>query len=152
MIVYRISSSKYANDLTGEGARLYGGRWNHKLTPCLYAAATRALAILEYSVNVNIDDIPRALSIVSIEIPDDNIPILKQAQLPGDWRQAPASSSTKDFGTALLQQTQYLTIQIPSAVVPEEYNYLINPLHPEIRTVHIIEIKDCVYDVRIKTR
>ena len=88
---------------------------------------------------------------VSIETPDNNTLTLKQAQLPGDWRQAPAPSSTKDFGTALLQPTQYLTIQIPSAVVSEEYNYLINPLHPEIRNVRIIEIKDCVYDVWIKT-
>jgi RES domain-containing protein len=151
MIVYRISSRKYANDLTGEGARLHGGRWNHKLTPCLYAAATRALAILEYSVNVNIDDIPRALSIVSFEIPDDNMLILEQSQLPGDWRQAPAPSSTKDFGTALLKQNQYLAIQIPSVIIPEEYNYLINPLHPEIKNVRIINMKDCAYDVRIKT-
>ena len=151
MIVYRISSRKYATDLTGEGARLHGGRWNHKLTPCLYAAATRALAILEYSVNVNIDDIPRALSIVSIEIPDDNILALEQAQLPGDWRQAPAPSSAKDFATEILKQNQYLTIQIPSAAVPEEFNYLINPLHSLMRTVRIIEIKDCVYDLRIKT-
>src|SRR5438067_8358427 len=110
MIVYRISSRKYAEDLTGEGARLYGGRWNHKLTPCLYTAATRALAILEYSVNVNIDDIPRALSIACIEIPDTATLLLEQAQLPGDWRQAPTPSSTKEFGTTLLKQNQYLTI------------------------------------------
>ena len=152
MIVYRVSSSKYADDLTGEGARLHGGRWNHKLTPCLYTAATRALAILEYSVNVNIDDIPRALSIASIEIPDTGILIPEQSQLPGDWQQAPAPSSTKDLGTALLKQNQYLTIRIPSVVIPEEYNYLINPLHPEMRKVHIVEIKDCVYDLRIKIK
>jgi RES domain-containing protein len=152
MIVYRISSRKYADDLTGEGARLHGGRWNHKLTPCLYTAATRALAILEYSVNVNIDDIPRALSITSIEIPDTPMLILKQAQLPGDWQHAPAPSSTKDFGTALLKQNQYLAIQMPSIVIPEEYNYLINPLHLEMRNVRIVEVKDCVYDLRIKAR
>src|SRR5690349_20046012 len=114
MIVYRIGSSKYADDLTGEGARLHGGRWNHKLPPCLYTAATRALAVLEYSVNVNIDDIPRALSIASIEIPDSSILMLEQAQLPSDWQQAPAPSSTKDFGTVLLKQNQYLIIRIPS--------------------------------------
>src|SRR5947209_3035841 len=123
MIVYRVSSSKYADDLTGEGARLHGGRWNHKLTPCLYTAATRALAILEYSVNVNIDDIPRALSIAGIEMLDTGMLLLEQAQLPGDWQQAPAPSSTKDFGTTLLNQNQYLAIQIPSVVIPEEYNY-----------------------------
>ncbi len=151
MIVYRISSRKYADDLTGEGARLHGGRWNHKLTPCLYTAATRALAILEYSVNVNIDDIPRALSIASIEIPDTGILKLDQAQLPGDWQHAPAPSSTKDFVTALLNQNQYLTIRTSSVVIPEEHNYLVNPLHPGMRKVRIVEIKDCVYDLRIKT-
>ena len=152
MIVYRISSRKYADDLTGEGARLHGGRWNHKLTPCLYTAATRALAVLEYSVNVNIDDIPRALCITSIEIPDTSILLLEQAHLPGDWRYAPAPPTAKDFGTTLLKQNQYLAIQIPSVVIPEEFNYLINPLHPEMRRVHIVEVKDCVYDLRIKTK
>ena len=152
MVVYRISSRKYAEDLTGEGARLHGGRWNHKLTPCLYTAATRALAILEYSVNVNIDDIPRALSIACIEIPGTAILLLEQARLPGDWQQAPAPSSTKDLGTALIKQNQYLAIQIPSVVIPEEYNYLINPLHAEMSKVRIVEVKDCVYDLRIKIK
>lgn len=150
MIVYRISSSKYASDLRGKGARLHGGRWNHKLTPCIYTAASRALAILEYSENVNIDEIPRALSMVSIEIPDTSILTLGQPQLPGDWRQAPAPSSAKDFGTALSKQNQYVVMRIPSAVVPEEYNYLINPLHPEMNKVRIMEVKDCLYDLRIK--
>ena len=73
MIVYRIGSTKYANDLTGEGARLNGGRWNHKLTPCVYTSESRSLAILEYTVNVNVYDIPRALSMASIEIPETSI-------------------------------------------------------------------------------
>ena len=62
MKVYRLSKTKFAEDLTGEGARLNGGRWNHILTACLYTAESRALAVLEYTVNVNIDDIPRALA------------------------------------------------------------------------------------------
>lgn len=73
MIVYRIGRTKYAEDLTGEGARLNGGRWNHRLTACLYTSESRALAVLEYTVNVNIDDIPRALSISTVEIPEKNI-------------------------------------------------------------------------------
>ncbi|MGI8637275.1 MAG: RES family NAD+ phosphorylase, partial [Segetibacter sp.] len=73
MIVYRIGRLKYSKDLSGEGAKLNGGRWNHKLTPCLYTSASRSLAILEYTVNVNIDDIPRALSMTTLEIPDKKI-------------------------------------------------------------------------------
>ena len=76
----------------------------------------------------------------------------EQAQLPGDWQQTPAPPSTKDFGTALLKANQYLTIRIPSVVIPEEYNYLINPLHPGMRKVRVVEIKDCVYDLRIKIK
>src|SRR6516164_9317441 len=102
MIVYRIGRTRYANDLTGEGARLNGGRWNHKLTPCVYTSESRALALLEYTVNVNIDDIPRALSFTVIEIPGDSILQLPIADLPGNWAAAPSPASAKDFGTALL--------------------------------------------------
>src|ERR1700733_6050396 len=107
MIVYRIGRTKHANDLTGEGARLNGGRWNQRLTPCLYTSESRALAVLEYTVNVNIDDIPRALSITTLKIPDHPILDLKISDLPGDWSAAPAPGSTKIFGTALLQKKEY---------------------------------------------
>ncbi len=150
MLVYRIGRTRYAKDLSGEGARLFGGRWNHKLIPCIYAAESRALALLEYTVNINIDDIPRALSVIALQIPDDSILALNPADLPGDWRNAPAPSSTKDYGTALLRRTAAGIIKIPSAVIPQEFNYLINPLHPDISRCKIESTEDFVYDVRIK--
>ena len=150
MIVYRIARTSFAADLTGEGARLYGGRWNHKNTPCLYTSGSRALAVLEYTVNVNIADIPRALSIAAFELPDTSIISFSVRDLPGDWRQSPAPSSTKDFGTALLKHAQALAIKIPSVIIPEEWNYLINPLHPAIQDVAITGISDYPYDIRIK--
>ena len=151
MIVYRIGRRKYAKDLNGEGARLYGGRWNHILTPCLYTSQSKALALLEYTVNVNIDDIPRALSFSTIEIPDDNILGLKTAQLPGDWKEVPAPTSTKDFGTNLLKRADNLVIKIPSTIIPGEFNYLLNPLHPDRRNFKIKLVEDFIYDLRIKT-
>jgi len=150
MIVYRIGKTKYADDLKGEGARLNGGRWNHKLTPCLYASESRALALLEYTVNVNIDDIPRALSFTTFEIPDKSIEILKEEDLPGNWKQTPAPTSTKDFGTNLLKAAKNLVFKIPSAIIPNEHNYLLNPAHPDNKNYKILEIKDFVYDVRTK--
>ena len=150
MIVYRVGKTRYAGDLTGEGARLNGGRWNHKLTPCIYTSESKALAVLEYTVNVNIDDIPRALSFTHFEIPDTEILVLSEADLPGNWKQVPAPSSTKDFGTRLLKAAKKLVIKIPSAVIPGEYNYLINPAHPHIKHCKIKAVKDFVYDVRIK--
>lgn len=151
MIVYRVGTSRYANDLTGEGARLYGARWNHRGIACLYTSESRALAVLEYTVNVNIINIPRALSITTLEIPGNRIELFTEAQLPGNWKEAPAPASTKDFGTRLLQAAASPAIKIPSTVIPDEFNYLLNPLHPDSRYFNILDVRDFVYDVRIKT-
>lgn len=150
MIVYRIGRTKYARDLTGEGARLHGGRWNHKLTPCLYTSESRSLAVLEYTVNINIDDIPRALSITTLEINIKKILELLIAELPGNWREVPAPASAKDFVTKLLKELKFSVLKIPSAVIPDENNYLLNPLHAESPKFAIVDIQDFVYDVRIK--
>ncbi len=151
MIVYRVGKTKYASYLTGEGARLFGGRWNNKMVSCVYTSESRALALLEYTVNINMDDIPRALSITIIEIPDHTIKILKEADLPGDWKHSPAPSSTKEFGSDLLLAAAGPVIRVPSIVIPDEFNYLLNPLHIESKKFKIIDISDFVYDVRIKT-
>ncbi|MFT4152276.1 RES family NAD+ phosphorylase [Parafilimonas sp.] len=150
MLVYRISRAKFANDLTGEGARLFGGRWNNKLTPCIYTSESRALALLEYTVNINIDDVPRALSIITLEIPGKNMLIVKEEELPGDWKSIPAPSSTKKFGTKLLSAAKAPVIKIPSTVIHEEFNYLLNPRHADSGDFKVVEIKDFVYDMRIK--
>lgn len=152
MIVYRLVITRFAGDLSGEGPRLFGGRWNHKDTSCIYAAENRSLAILEYSVNTSEDDIPRALSMVSIDIPENGILEIPIHQLPGDWHNTPVPPSTKTFGTKLLEQLRSPVIKIPSAVIPEEYNYILNPKHPDAALFKIVEIRDFVYDIRIKLK
>ncbi len=148
MLVYRIGKTKHANDLSGEGSKLFGGRWNHKSFPCIYTSESRALALLEYTVNINIDEIPRALSITTFEISSTGIKLTREDQLPGDWKHVPAPSSTKDFGTLLLKTNGIL--KFPSSVIIEEYNFILNPLHPESKHFKIVDIRDFVYDVRIK--
>jgi RES domain-containing protein len=150
MLVYRIGRTKHANDLSGEGAKINGGRWNHKSVPCLYTSESRALSLLEYTVNVNIEEIPRALSITTIEIPDTEIFIVKEDFLPGNWKQSPVPSSTQEFGTHLLKTVEKSIIKIPSSVIIEEYNYLLNPLYTNSKSFKIVSIKDLIYDVRIK--
>jgi RES domain-containing protein len=152
MIVYRLGLSKFINQLTGEGAKTYGARWNHIATPCLYTAESRSLALLEYSVNTLLDDIPRALSILALEIPDNFMRILQQSELPGDWQNEPIPSSTQNLGTVLLKANEYLSVKIPSAIIPQEFCYLINPLHPAMKQVRIVGLEDCVYDLRIKNK
>ena len=150
MLVYRLAKAKFAKDLKGEGARLYGGRWNHPGVPCIYTSASRALALLEYTVNININDIPRALSMVTINIPDDDIKIITKARLPGNWMDKPVPEETKNFGSALFKASGQLVIQIPSVVIPDEFNYLLNPLHKRAKEFKVVEVEDFVYDVRIK--
>lgn len=149
MIVYRVGRTKHARDLSGDGAKINGGRWNRKDVPCVYTSESRALSLLEYTVNVNIEEIPRALSIASIEIRDSDILVLQTSALPGDWKEVPAPSSTKDFGSRLLRIADKPVIKIPSSILEQEYNYILNPLLiPNL--FKIIEIKDLVYDIRIK--
>ena len=150
MKVYRIGRTKYARDITGEGARLFGGRWNQKSIPCIYASESRALALLEYTVNVNIEDIPRALSVTTFEIPNKGIKIIQIDHLPGDWRASPAPTSSKDFGTKHLTSLSHSIFKIPSSIITEEYNFFLNPLHAAHKDFKIVDVKDFVYDIRIK--
>lgn len=149
MFVYRISRTKFASDLSGEGARLYGGRWNPKGIPCLYTASSISLAVLEFSVHVNMDELPRALSVATIRIPDQ-FHDLAIKDLPGDWNRWPSPASTRDLGGKLLTAQKELVIRVPSTVIPSEYNFLINPLHPQFRLVKLVSVEDFVFDVRIK--
>jgi RES domain-containing protein len=150
MVVYRLGKTKYAADLIGEGSRKMGGRWNEPGFACLYTSASRALAILEYTVNTNIHDIPRALSMICIDLGNMDILELTEAELPGDWKKFPAPASTKRFGSSLLKAAKKAIIKIPSVVVPEEYNYLLNPVHIDHKKFKILEVKDFIYDLRIK--
>ncbi len=102
MIIFRVSKTQYTENLYGEGVRRFGGQWYNKNVPCLYTSESRALAIWEYSINVGLYDIPRALRIMSIEIQDDAVFKIPCSKLPADWQEFPAPGSLKDFGTEFL--------------------------------------------------
>ena len=150
MLLYRIGATKYANDITGEGARLNGGRWNHVGIPCIYAGGSRAIVLLEYSAHVSIHNIKRALSFTTISVTDNSITELKTADLPDNWQTFPHPKETRDLGSKLLIKKTSLVIKIPSVIIPEEYIYLINPNHVRIAEVVVKEIKDYSYDLRLK--
>lgn len=148
MKVYRISKTEYANDLNGTGAKLFGGRWNQVNTPCIYTSESRSLAVLEYSVNINIDFIPDSLSICIFEIDEHQIKTIQSQELPTDWRETPAPFSTKNLGTELLQNDAPI-IKVPSIIIPDEHNYIFNPSLPK-KSFQLIEIKRFDFDLRIK--
>ncbi|PWH85150.1 RES family NAD+ phosphorylase [Brumimicrobium oceani] len=148
MKVYRISKTEYAKDLGGTGAKLYGGRWNHIDTPCIYTSESRALAVLEYSVNINIEYIPKDLSLCVFEIDDKYLHEITPNEIPTNWNATPSPYSTKTMGTELFKNNIGI-IKAPSIVIPEEYNFILNPSLIE-KAFQLIEIKNFNYDLRIK--
>lgn len=132
MRLYRLARAPYADDLTGAGARLHGGRWNHKGTPVLYTAGTRSLAILEFLVHLPLGLTPPDLRLVELEIRDDaGIRDLDPGVLPEDWRTVPPPSALADLGSDWLRGRETAMLRVPSAVVDEERNILVNPDHPD---------------------
>ena len=150
MVVFRLGKTQHSQDLSGLGAKLFGGRWNSIGTACLYTSQSRSLSLLEYSVNVSISNIPPALSLTVIQIPDNYITEIDLKDLPENWRDSPTPSATKIFGTNLLNLGNSLVLKIPSAIIPQEFNFLLNPAHADSKNFKILSVEDFVYDFRLK--
>lgn len=151
MIAYRISKIQFARDLTGEGARLAGGRWNPVGIPVLYASESRALAALEYYVHIPAPRIlPRRLTIVSYEVTESvTAETISIADLPVDWRAHPAPSALQDLGREWVRRGRSLILRVPSAPMPAESNVIFNPAHPDMRLLTIKDVQDFEFDSRM---
>jgi RES domain-containing protein len=131
MLVYRIAKMKErAIDLSGIGAFLYGGRWNSEGVFMLYTSTHASLAMLEVLVHVDESETPPQLFISQIEI-SETAPIYQfpEEELPKNWRE-PDNLSLKKLGDRLMRAKNYVGFQVLSAVLPSEYNILLNPLFP----------------------
>jgi RES domain-containing protein len=148
MLLYRITNIKYADDLSGNGANFFGGRWNSIGRPMLYLASSRSLAVLESLAHIVATNAPTDYVLLTIDAPDDHIAISAGA-LPGKWNEYPESNITKQIGNAFLQKNEYLFLKVPSALVPEESNYLMNPLHPKVVKVKVINQAPYRFDERL---
>ena len=150
MIVYRLSKSKYSSDLSGRGAELSGGRWNSKGVAMIYTGESRALCTTEIAVHTPLGNIPTDYEIVSIEIPDDaSIGAIDMTMLPEHWRTFPHPYFTREIGDKFISDHVFLAIKVPSAVVPGDFNFLLNPYHKAISTVRIKEIAAFEFDERL---
>lgn len=150
MTVYRIAKARYIHDLSGTGARMYGGRWNHKGVGIVYTSDSRALATVEYLVHVPLSIVPSDLRIASVEIPEDiSLKEIFPSDLPSNWRDYPAPSELAEMGTQWALANDSLLLRVPSAVVEGEFNILINPLHPDMRRVALLDIKVYRIDGRL---
>lgn len=150
MKLYRITSPNHAYDLSGTGARLYGGRWNSLGKPVVYAAGTISLAMLETMANAEPEWLKKPFTLNILNIPDQLvIEKLKEEDLNADWKNYPFAPSTVEKGDRWLHSRLTPILQVPSAVNPYESNFLINPNHPDFSEVTVEEVKEIKFDLRL---
>ena len=150
MKLFRISRDKYIRDLSGEGARLLGGRWNPKGVPVIYTSTHESLAALETLVHSPISNLPDDLKIATLTIPDDlQIKEVNKNSLPDLWNEFPGPPSLKAIGEEWIKTGKYLSMMVPSAVIPSETYVLLNPGHDASNLINIEEIRSFSFDSRL---
>ena len=149
MLLYRIASQKYSTDLNGIGAKTVGGRWNPKGVAILYTSTSISLSVLEVLVHLPAAYLPRDMAIVTIRIPDQEIPTVRVEDLPEYWNVHPPNRNVQEFLLEWIHSQQSLAIRLPSVIVPTEYNCIINPLHPDFHTVVLEDNQPFSFDSRL---
>ncbi len=153
--VWRIATdtkSYEADDLSGAGAKATGGRWNAVGDALVYTSETQALACLETVVHLNAGGLPLNRYLVCVTIPDA---VWGAAQtgtpssLPVGWDADPSGRASIQFGTTWIRSVASALLRVPSVIVPDEYNVLINPLHPDSRAIIAVKIRKWLYDPRL---
>jgi len=154
--VWRIATDTPAyasHDLSGKGAESTGGRWNRKGTPLLYTSGSIALACLETIVHLGgLSPLPLNRYLVRIDVPDDawNARVLFDPSINIGWDALPEGLVSIDWGTQWATSKASLLAQVPSVVVPEEPNIIINPKHPDASTLIAAKLRRWTYDTRLR--
>ena len=150
MLAWRITKAKRATDLSGQGAAIEGGRWNDQEVPAVYMGLTPAICCLETFVHA--DGEPKfPMKITCFELPDERSLYLEvdAATLPAGWASLPADRPSMDFGTAWLKSNTHLGLIVPSAVLALERNLVINPSHPAVNRIKVLQVYGFIYDPRM---
>lgn len=151
MILYRACSYKYQHDLSGSGARINGGRWNSPGKAALYTSGTKSLAMLEVLTNTPLAILRSDFSIITIEITGGfSTDEYTLQDLPAGWNEYPVPVSIIRMGDRWLAAGKSLLLRVPSAIVPSEYNLIINPAHPDFSKVRITGTEKLVIDKRVE--
>ena len=146
---WRIVPENRANDaFVGEGARLYGGRWNSPGVAIVYGSQSKSLAALEQLVHFN-PITPNRFKVFQFQFPDSLIETISTRNLPKDWRQEPPPPSTQQFGDAWVRESRSAILAVPSIIIPEELNYLLNPAHRDFKKISIGKPADFFFDPRL---
>ena len=151
MRAFRIVKKRHAPAaFSGEGARAYGGRWNHPGIPMVYAAQTRALAALESLAHYGGAERRMAFVTFEIEIPDKLAIHVDAAALPRDWRSDEPRASTQGLGSEWQRSGRSAALVVPSVLVPQEFCVLVNPQHPDIDKIMVSYPEPFEFDGRLQ--
>jgi RES domain-containing protein len=153
MLVYRLSKDKHKEDLSGNGASFgVNNRWNSKGTNLLYTSSSRSLACVEVSVHIPFGLLPKDgdYQMMCIEIPTA-IKILETSPdtLPFGWNCRPVRPQSQAFGDKFVLNAEFAVLKVPSIVIAGDYNYLINPKHPDAKLIKLIQTEPFPFDPRL---
>ena len=137
---------------SGEGARLFGGRWNSPGIAVIYASSTLSLAALESLVHADRRRFEREYVAFRVEVPDEDVRTVADQELPPSWRARPVSLEARSLGDGWISRSVSVALSVPSVVVPLERNLLLNPAHPRFATVSISEPLLFTFDDRLAGR
>jgi RES domain-containing protein len=154
MRIWRICREPFAAEaFSGEGARRFGGRWNSRGVPMVYASTSLALAAIELFVHLEPGQAPTDLVYLSAILPDgEPARTLERAELPPEWwtdNIASGPGSTRDLGDTWMRDRSSLALMVPSVPIRVEWNVLINPHHPRVAELQIGSPKPFVFDARM---
>ena len=146
---WRIVKEKYAAmAFSGEGAAEFGGRWNLPGTKMAYTSESQSLATIELLVHLNPPHFSKYKAI-GIQFEEGLTESLSSYELPPDWNVEPPSLLTQRLGSLWAAELRSVVLAVPSAIVPEETNYLVNPLHPDFSRIEIGPARDFALDSRL---
>lgn len=148
MEIFRIALSKYANELKASGRE---NRWNYKGEKVIYTTASRSLACLEMAVHSSGEMLDQEFTILVIYLPDSIAKrIINLKELPHDWNSQARPVSSQKLGSNWIASEASVLLEVPSALVPQERNFILNPYHKDYSEVQIIDREIFRFDKRIK--
>jgi len=149
MLVYRIVLAKFANEISGSGR---AARWNPNDIEIIYTASSRSLACLENIVNRDQLGLSQVFSVMTIECPDElAITTIALSSLPADWTNYEKMAATQKIGERWIKENNTPVLSVPSSIINEEVNYLLNPKHPDFNNIKLVKVEPFAFDKRIKS-
>ncbi len=152
MRVWRLKRKAHATDLTGVGGLRVSGRWHHRGHAVLYTSEAASLAVLEFLVHVDPADLPDDLRMVEIDVPNrTSIERCDPTTLAKAWQKIPGPTPLQDFGSEWLASRRTAALRVPSAVVPMQFNYVLNPEHSDAKRFRVVTNVPFSFDPRLLT-